>query len=365
MAQATPTHIRVLQKAREFMSAVPEGRRNRKTRHTYLKIFRIMYKEGVFDPLRPQDAYDTYCKRRSALRYGGRYVIDQIRQKLEQMLDSADPALVDRVARELDGLIKSVAAAVIRDGGVGGASDGEGSASARWRAVSEDRARRGAGSKRYVLPTLPDDWRDKIWVQVPANSSHRSALAVIDVTGCRTADLVAGDRCGFAYAGAVACFEEDELVIYICPAKTDELVVTRYVVDVEGCGAVAHDLVAQCRASGGWMTIAIQSSDAVRKAVERLGQSVFPDREEAITPYVYRAQAIADAKAQWGAGEMVAIMTNQKNDTNQSRYGRYEHATGRRALKAVSTTREIKIGRVAHARVLGELRKASVANPHR
>jgi hypothetical protein len=365
MAQATPTYIRVLQKAREFVSAVPEGRRNRETRRTYLKIFRIMYKEGVFDPLRPQDAYDTYCKRRSALRYGGRYVIDQLRQKLEQMPESADPALVDRVARELNDLIKSVATAVIHDGGVEGAGDGKGSGSARWRAVSEDRARRGARSKRYVLPNLPDNWRDKIWMQVPANSSHRSALAVIDVTGCRPADLVAGDRCGLAYAGAVACFEEDELVIYICPAKTDDLVVTRYVIDVEGCGAVAHDLVGQCRASGGWMTIAIQSPDAVRKAVERLGQSVIPDREEAITPYVYRAQAIADAKAQWGAGEMVAIMANHKNDSNQSRYGRYEHATGRRALKAVSTTREIKIGRVAHARVLGELRKASVANKHR
>jgi len=363
MAQATPEYLRALQRAREFMSAVPEGQGNRETRRTYLKIIRTMYKEGVFDPLRPQDAYDTYCKRRSALRYGGRYVIDRMRQKLGQMLDSSDQALVSRVARELNDLITSVAAAVIRDGGVGCAGEGKESGAARWRAVSEDCPRRGTGSKRYLLADLPDDWRDRIWHRMPADSSHRWALAASDITGCRLADLVPGDRCGHEYAGATVCFEDEELVIYICPAKTTEWVRTRCVVDVEGCGAVAHELVEQCRANGGQMTIAIRSPDAVRKAIERLGRVVFPELGEAITPNVYRSQSLADAKAQWGAGEMVAIMAGHASDGTQSRYGRREHSTGRRALKAVSATREIKMGRVAHAQALGELRKGRSAKP--
>jgi hypothetical protein len=56
-----------------------------------------------------------------------------------------------------------------------------------------------------------------------------------------------------------------------------EPAVTRYVVDVDGCGAVAHDLVARCRVSGGRLTIAVRSSDAMRKAVQRLGRTVFPE----------------------------------------------------------------------------------------
>jgi hypothetical protein len=360
----TPDYIRSLETAKGLVAVLPESTANPKTHRTYRKLFRDMWHEPVLDPLRPADAYDTYAKRRCALLSGGRFAIDRLSEKLEQALIAADQE-IDVISRSLDLLVARVTAALIRDGRLGDTGDGAPSGADRWRAVSEDRARRGAESKRYLLADLPDDWRERIWARVPASSPHRWALAVIDLTGCRPADLVAGDRCGFAYEGAVVRFEEDEFVIYICPAKAKERVMTRYVVDVVGCGAVAHDLAAQCRASDGQMTIAIRSPDAVRKAVQRLGQSVFPALEEAITPYVYRSQAIADAKAQWGAGEMVAIMANHANDATQSRYGRREHATGRRALKAVSTTREIKLGRVAHAQALGEVRKGNAASLHR
>jgi hypothetical protein len=319
MAQMTPDYIRSLDTAKGLVAALPESTSNPKTHRTYRKLFRDMWHEPVLDPLRPADAYDTYSKRRCALLYGGRFAIDRLSEKLEQALITADQE-IDVISRSLDLLVARVTAALIRDGRLGDTGDGTPSGADRWRDASEDRARRGAESKRYLLADLPDSWRERIWARVPANNAHQWALAVIDITGCRPADLVAGDRCGHTYAGAVACFEEDEFVIYICPAKTKERVVTRYVVDIEGCGTVAYDLAAQCRASGGELTIAIRSPDAVRKAVQRLGRSIFPDLEEAITPYVYRSQAIADAKAQWGAGEMVAIMAGHANDSTQARY---------------------------------------------
>ncbi|MBM1169337.1 hypothetical protein [Microvirga arabica] len=364
MAQMTPDYIRSLDTAKGLVAALPESTANPTTHRTYLKLFREMWHEPVLDPLRPADAYDTYAKRRCALLSGGRFAIDRLSEKLEQALTTADPE-TGLIARSLDRLVARVTAALIRDGRLGDSGDGVPSGADRWRAVSEDRARRGAESKRYLLADLPDNWRERIWARLPADSPHRWALAVSDITGCRLADLVPGNRCGHEYAGATVCFEDEELVIYICPAKTTEWVQTRYVVDVEGCGAVAHELVARCRANDGQMTISIRSPDAVRKAIERLGRVVFPELEEAITPNVYRSQSLADAKAQWGAGEMVAIMAGHASDGTQSRYGRREHSTGRRALKAVSATREIKVGRVAHAQALGELRKGRSAKPHR
>jgi hypothetical protein len=54
--------------------------------------------------------------------------------------------------------------------------------------------------------------------------------------------------------------------------------------------------------------VSIQSKNAMRKALARLGRRALPEVEDVITRYVIRHQVLADTKATSGEGEQVAAV---------------------------------------------------------
>jgi hypothetical protein len=114
-----------------------------------------------------------------------------------------------------------------------------------------------------------------------------------------------------------------------------------------------------CSAAGGLITVSASSKDSVRKALGRMGKRALPESEVVITPYVLRHQVIADLKRTVGAGEQVAIAAGQRNDREQSRYGRVEHGRQRRGFICAKSTRAPRTGNVERPRELAAKRLTS------
>ena len=127
-------------------------------------------------------------------------------------------------------------------------------------------------------------------------------------------------------------------------------------VDIVAAGAPARYLAELCDRAGGQFVITISSVDALRKAIARAGKRA--KMPCGVSPYSFRHQFIADAKATLGAGPAVAAATGHSSLSSQARYGRVEH--GRRGgggLIAAQAERPPREPSIPTAQRLGELKE--------
>ncbi|PTM41613.1 hypothetical protein C8D03_3180 [Bosea sp. 124] len=194
-----------------------------------------------------------------------------------------------------------------------------------WNPTAVD-TRRGAGSKKFILPSLPPGWREKLWLALPETSRYRTVIATMCLCPARPGEYVFGIRDEQYAPGVQVLRRGDQLLIYTVPLKSHG---GQYGTELAGVevsiaqgGAPARHLANLCDETGGSIEVMADGADALRKAVGRAAASA---SLKGVTPYCFRAQWIADAKSTLGSGEAVAAGAGHISVKSQSRYGRAEH----------------------------------------
>lgn len=345
--------------ARALLERLPHRKCAEATAKIYARTFRRMWAEGELDPLRIEDARDTYNQRRAALHWGGRNVLVNLLKRVEAAADANDRQAHASLLKALDDLLRRLSPAIDRDPPQWG-DTADFTRKSRWATETGATKKRGSASKKHVLRDLPRDWIRQLWGFVPHGHKYRDAIAVLSLSPSRPGEVVPGDRpCGFSEGIIVALDSKGHLVLANRPLKSHGgkygMEQSAVKIDVAAEGPVAEYLAQRCREQGGKFVVKVASSDALAKAIKRVGHRAFP-QGPAITPYVLRSQRLADAKAAFGAGEKTALAAGQCTDDTQSRYGNV--AFGRAGgLIGAFGTRQPRLVAVERARRLGEGRK--------
>jgi hypothetical protein len=171
----------------------------------------------------------------------------------------------------------------------------------------------------------------------------------------RPEETVPGDRPKGWSAGIILRLPEPRrLEITFMPVKSHggrygtEL--TTISVDPTIADEPAKYLAERCREAGGHMVVSVESKNAVRKAIKKLGEIAFPESTVTITPSVMRTQLIADLKRTFGAGEKVAAASGHGTQRTQSKYGYLQHGRKRRGYIGIVSARTPRAGNVDRAR---------------
>ncbi|BCF90102.1 site-specific integrase [Paraburkholderia largidicola] len=210
-------------------------------------------------------------------------------------------------------------------------------------------------AKKPTLRLLPADWRDALWERACTPDWQQSrpqllpALAVLWLTGCRSAELS---------AGAVIYVRGDLLAIRIKGAKCIDAggrergqpmrtlgfavgaganpalkflhaLASRDIVDGKGPLAIAHD------------------KDYLYNCIVQLGKSTYPKLRTRVSPNCFRHQVASDMKADPEVSlEHAAKVMGHLSDYSIGRYGHAVHGRkshGRRGTApSVDTARPIK-----------------------
>jgi hypothetical protein len=219
-----------------------------------------------------------------------------------------------------------------------------------------------------VLKDLPEDWDQRLWLAVGDDWRYREALAVHLTVPVRPEELVAGRRPAGWSAGVVVDLHwPNRLEITFAPVKSHgglygtEL--TTIVIDPTIADEPAKFLAERCRASGDRLVVSIKSKNAVRKAIGALGRKALPGIDIVITPYVMRNQLIADFKATFGGGEIVAAAGGHGTDRTQAGYGHFAHGRARKGYLGISAARPPRAENVERARQLSRGKRLRQKKP--
>jgi hypothetical protein len=350
--------------ARVLLEQLPHRTCGEGTEKIYARTFRRMWAEAKLDPLRSGDARDTYNQRRAALHWGGRRALDDLLKRLDAAAEAHDRQAHDGLLIALKELVGRVSPAIDRDPPQWG-DTADFSRTSRWATEASPAKVRGTASKKHVLRDLPRDWILQLWRSVRPDHKYRDAIAVLSLSPSRPGEVVPGDRpCGFSQGIIVALDTKGRLVLANRPLKSHGgkygMAQSAVKIDVAAEGPIAEYLAQRCREQGGKFVVAVGSSDALAKAIKRVGRRAFP-QGPTITPYVLRSQRLADAKAAFGAGEKTALAAGHCTDRTQSRYGNV--AFGRRGgLVGAFGTRPPRLVAVERARRLGESKRTLQAS---
>ena len=352
-----PLHDPTLARARRLLEQIPDRKRSPATEKQYRDTFRRMLAEhgGVLQVLKPGIGKNTYYCRRPALHFG---IVETLRDKLdllERLFDDIASCLRPVLFEELEDFLDRVEPALMLDPPERHHGDRlQEGAQSRWFADGPQKSH----SKRAVLGQLPETWLVDLWNAVPSGSTHRDAIAVCILAGPRPAEFKKGKRNG-RYAPGVEVHVSDDsrsIVIWIHGVKCGEgdrgqaLRAIKLVVADEHPAAAY--LAQRCRENGGKLIVAIQSRDALRKAVERAGRKAFPWFRGAVTPYVCRHIFFADMKKTFGAGPETARGGGHRNEGSQSSYGLHQQGRRRPGIVAVVSSDPVRVGQIAKARDL-------------
>lgn len=350
--------------ARALLERLPHRKCAKATEKIYGRTFRRMWAEADLDPLRKGDARDTYNQRRAALHWGARRAVVTLLERIEGAAVADDSEAYVRLLLMLNGMVARLSPAIDRDRPQWG-DCADFSRPSRWTTEAVEKKIRGSASKKHVLAELPRDWILRFWRFVPPEHKYRDAIAVLSLSPSRPGEVVPGDRpSGFSQGITVVLDKKGRLVLANRPLKTHGgkygMAQSAVKIDVAAEGPIAEYLAHRCREQGGQFVVHVASSGAVAKAIKRVGRRAFPDGP-AITPYVFRSQRLADAKAAFGAGGKTALAGGHCTDRTQSRYGNI--AFGRcGGLVGAFGTRSPRLVAVDRARDLGLARKQAQAS---
>jgi hypothetical protein len=317
-----------------------------------------MWREGSLDPLRDGIARDTYNYRRAALFTGSKLFLESLIAECIAAGERLDVAAARQYAGELLGAVKKIEKAFELEPPLPVGASPFGFAASRWRdSICADR-QRGENSKRYSLAHLPEDWDNCLWEKATVAWGYLEPLAVHMIAAVRPEELVPGQRpSGWSAGVSVKLHSPRRLAITFTPVKSHQGLfgteLTTICVDPTIVGGPAAFLAEKCGVSSDHrIIVSIESKDAVRKAIARLGRKALPELDVAITPYLIRHQRLADFKATFGAGELVASAAGHSTDRTQAKYGSVQHGRKLKGYISIVAVRPPRCGNVERARRL-------------
>ncbi|MDO8875431.1 MAG: hypothetical protein Q8M24_16170 [Pseudolabrys sp.] len=353
----------IINRAAVVCVKLPDRTVNAETDRNYRKTFVRMWREPTIDALASNIARSTYYYRRSALHRVSRVWLRRLCAKCLAAGRRNDIQAVQRWTGILLRVLNRIEPALQRDPPVAAGVSPLQSQASRWREAEGSHPKPGARSKKHILRLLPPNWDELVWLTAleewnePKDQKVLDTLAVALVVPVRPEEFVPGDRPhGRSEGIVVQLLAPERLHIINATVKNHggrygAGVVTVKINPTEAGGPAAY-LAARCFAAGGRMVIANGSKNAARKRLYNLGKIALPDNDEAITPFVFRHQVMADLKATLGAGRAVAAAAGHCTDRTQSEYGRVENGRRRRGLIGVDSTRTPRTGNVERARNL-------------
>jgi hypothetical protein len=353
-----PTKMKLLEivnRALACCAGLPEREVKERTAKAYIRTFTRMRHEPALDPLKDNIARNTYNYRRAALHFGSRRLLMFLINRCADAGAREDSSRLQHWVRVLHRALNLIEPVLALEPPLQRGASTWSMPTSRWTQVDQPRPRRGKHGKKHVLKRLKRDWMDQLWNAVPVDWAYCSQLAVHMLAPSRPEDLTPGTRPGGWTAGAQVHLRSPNLMeITIAPAKShggkfgSPSVTISWDPTLEGRAAAY--LAELCSIAGGRIVVAVDNKNAMRKALGRLGQRVFPEFEGNITAYVIRNQVMADLKATVGAGETVAASAGQCTDRTQSYYGRAEHGRKRKGFLGAISARQPRTGNIVSAR---------------
>ncbi|KIP17881.1 phage integrase family protein [Burkholderia sp. MSHR3999] len=228
-------------------------------------------------------------------------------------------------------------------------------------------------AKKPTLKLLPADWREALWEQASQPQWRHSrpqllpALAVLWLTGCRSAELATGAR---------VIVRGDQLAIVINGAKCVDAggrergQPTRsvgFAIDANANPALKflHALVGRDAAEGTAQLTITHDKDYLYNSVVQLGKSRFPKLRTRVSPNCFRHQVASDMKADPNVSlEHAAKVMGHLSDYSIGRYGHAVH--GRKGRGERVTTLFVHTARpVKHSPKVDRLARFKIASAKR
>jgi integrase len=212
-------------------------------------------------------------------------------------------------------------------------------------------------AKKPTLRLLPADWREALWEEASQPQWRQSrpqllpALAVLWLSGCRSAELA---------AGALVIVRGDRLAIRIRGAKCVDAggrergQPTRtlgFAIDADANPALkflqAQALAGRDAIDGTAQLTITHDKDYLYNSLVQLGKSTFPKLRTRVSPNCFRHQVASDMKADPDVSlEHAAKVMGHLSDYSIGRYGHAAHGRkgrgGRVTAPFVQTARPIK-----------------------
>jgi hypothetical protein len=337
---------------------VPDRNISERTKQSYAREFSRMWREGRLDPLRDGMARDTYNYRRAAMLTGSKLFLESLIAECIAAGERRDVAAAMQHAGELLRAVKKIEQAFELEPPLPTGASPLDSPASRWRkSTGADRAR-GENSKKHCLVHLPDAWDTLLWNKATEAWGYLEPLAIHLIAAVRPEELVPRQRPnGWSPGVSVELRSSRRLDITFTPVKSHQGLfgteLTTISVDPTIVGGPAAFLAEKCRvAPDHRIIVSIESKDAVRKAITRLGPKALPELKVAITPYLLRHQRIADFKKTFGAGEMVASAAGHSTDRTQAKYGSVQHGRKLEGYLGIVAARPPRCGNAERARQL-------------
>lgn len=210
-------------------------------------------------------------------------------------------------------------------------------------------------AKKPALKLLPPGWREALWEEASQPQWRQSrpqllpALAVLWLTGCRSAELA---------NGALVLVRGDRLAIRITGAKCIDAggrergQPTRTIgfpIDADANPALKYlqALAGRDAVDGTAQFMLTHNKDYLYNSVVELGKSAFPKLRTRVSPNCFRHQVASDMKADPDVSlEHAAKVMGHLSDYSIGRYGHAVHGRkgrgGRVTAPFVQTARPIK-----------------------
>jgi hypothetical protein len=202
------------------------------------------------------------------------------------------------------------------------------------------------GAKKGRVGALPTDWQDRILEaarqrEKSHGATYAPALAVLDATGCRPAELAKGvqvRRSGMWWEFTISGVKLGRTGGVAGDAERGAAL--RVVRVQVGAGLWSEVLNDEARKRGGTFNISTSSADTIATQMRRVAQAEWPHLSAAQlpSPYSYRHRVARDLKTQKVAPEQIAATLGHASCFSQKRYGRWRKGGGSEGPKRTATT---------------------------
>lgn len=347
--------VATIQKARDLIDRLPVREVVSATEQRYVRVFLRLWKHRIIDLLHGRPSRDTYGVRRAACHFVGRKVLVELLSAIQSAETEGDLETRHKRLVDLESAVSRIGRPLEEHPPVAGEPDF--SVASPWQSLPGPRPVRGAASKKHDLRHLPDDWREQVWQHMPV--AYKEVGAALCLSPARPAEYLR-EREDKEPGGILVMRQGNTLHFESRPVKSHRgqygTVRSIVSVDIVAAGAPARYLAELCDQAGGQFVITISSVDALRKAIARAGKRA--KMPCGVSPYTFRHQCIADAKATLGAGPAVAAAAGHSSLRSQAKYGRVEHGRrGGSGLIAARADRPPREPSIPIAQRLGELKE--------
>jgi integrase len=192
------------------------------------------------------------------------------------------------------------------------------------------------GAKKGRIGALPQNWQTRILEaarqrEKTYGATYAPALAVLEATGCRPAELAKGVKIRRTESGWEFTIEGVKIGKTGGVAKQVERGVPyRFIVVRSSTALWSKVLTEEARKRGDRFEIKTSSADTIGTQMRRVAQSEWPDLTSAQlpSPYSYRHRMARDMKTQKMPAEDIAAALGHASCFSQKRYGRWRKGGG-------------------------------------